>query len=97
MRTLVTVLVVIMLAAVGLTLGAENGSYVRFNFLLAQGEYRLSSLMVFWFLSGFVLAWLMSAFWIVRLRMTRRSLRKQLVKEQHRRNDGEPAVSGRND
>ena len=47
MRTLLTVLLVVLLVALGLTLGAANGIYVKFNYLLAQGEYRLSSLMVF--------------------------------------------------
>lgn len=98
MRTLLTVLLVVLLVALGLTLGAANGIYVKFNYLLAQGEYRFSSLMVFWFLAGFVLAWLMCGVWVLRWRFKNRSLRKQLAKQQSHRSMETPApVSGSSD
>ena len=79
MRTLVVLLIAAVLIAIALTLGAENGLYVRFNYLLAQGEYRLSTLMVVWFVIGFVAAVLMCATWLVRGRLQIRRLRRQIA------------------
>ena len=95
MRTLVVLFMAAVLVAIALTLGAENGLYVRFNYLLAQGEYRLSTLMVVWFAIGFGAALLMCSVWLVRGRLLVRRLRRQLA-AQHRlvqtAEAGKPAV-----
>ncbi|VDZ78656.1 Inner membrane protein yciS [Salmonella bongori] len=40
------------------TLGAQNDQQVTFNYLLAQGEYRISTLLAVLFAAGFAIGWL---------------------------------------
>lgn len=69
-----------MLVALALTLGAENGLYVKFNYLIAQDEFRLSSLMVIWFSAGFAMCALLCSWGLIRGRMSIRQLRKQVIR-----------------
>ncbi|MBP8852245.1 MAG: DUF1049 domain-containing protein [Moraxellaceae bacterium] len=77
MRALLSVIVLAIVVALALTLGAENGVSVRFNYLLAQGEFRLSSLMVAWFFAGLAIGFAMCGSVLIRSRMQLRALRKK--------------------
>ncbi len=77
MRALLSVIVLAVVVALALTLGAENGVSVRFNYLLAQGEFRLSSLMVAWFFAGLTVGFAMWGSVLIRSRMQLRALRKK--------------------
>ncbi|MBL1377084.1 LapA family protein [Zobellella iuensis] len=71
------------LFAVGLTLGSQNDQLVHVNYLLAQGDYRLSTLLAVVFVSGFVIGWLVFGLVMLRLRMNNSGLRKK-VERQHK-------------
>ena len=77
MRALLSVVVLAIVVALALTLGAENGVSVRFNYLLAQGELRLSSLMVAWFFAGLAVGFVMCGSMLIRSRLQLRALRKK--------------------
>jgi len=44
-----------------MSLGAYNNQVITFNYLLAQGEYRVSTLLVALFTIGFLLGWIICA------------------------------------
>lgn len=77
MRALLSVVILAIVVALALTLGAENGVSVRFNYLVAQGEFRLSSLMVAWFFTGLAVGFLMCGSMLIRSRLQLRALRKK--------------------
>ncbi len=79
MRALLSVIFLAVVIAVALTLGAENGVSVPFNYLLAQGEFHLSSLMVGWFFSGLLIGLAMSSYLLIRNRLQLRALRKKVA------------------
>lgn len=56
-----------------MTLGAQNDQQVTFNYLLAQGEYRISTLLAVLFAAGFAIGWLICGlFWLkVRVSLAR--------------------------
>ena len=79
MKIIKTILI-IALFLVALALGAQNQEIVSFNYLLAKGEFHLSTLLGVVFVSGFTLAWLIVGSIQLKSRMTIRRLNRQLKK-----------------
>ncbi|PSU33300.1 LapA family protein [Photobacterium lutimaris] len=79
------ILTVLLLAAcflVTLALGAQNQQLVNFDFLLAQGEFQLSTLLGIAFGSGFVIGWLICGLLYLKTRFTKNRLSKKVQKQQ---------------
>ncbi|UYU30356.1 LapA family protein [Siccibacter colletis] len=65
MKYLLIFLLVLAIFVISVTLGAQNDQQVTFNFLLAQGEYRISTLLALLFAAGFIIGWLICGlFWL---------------------------------
>ncbi|WCE30668.1 LapA family protein [Vibrio sp. SCSIO 43137] len=79
MKIIKTILI-IALFLVALALGAQNQEIVSFNYLLAKGEFHLSTLLGVVFVSGFALAWLIVGSIQLKSRLTIRRLNRQLKK-----------------
>ncbi|QOV80686.1 LapA family protein [Enterobacter asburiae] len=73
MKYLLIFLLVLAIFVISVTLGAQNDQQVTFNYLLAQGEYRVSSLLAVLFAAGFAIGWLVCGlFWLkVRVSLAR--------------------------
>ncbi|WP_159564278.1 LapA family protein [Budvicia diplopodorum] len=69
MKYLLIVLLVIVILVISVTLGAHNEQVVTFNFLVAKGDYTLSTLLAVLFGGGLVLGWLVSGLFYLRLRL----------------------------
>ncbi|PHI31077.1 LapA family protein [Budvicia aquatica] len=69
MKYLLVVLLVIVILIISVTLGAHNEQVVTFNFLVAKGDYALSTLLAVLFGGGFLLGWLVSGLFYLRLRL----------------------------
>ncbi|MHA6964348.1 hypothetical protein CGX12_01405 [Zobellella denitrificans] len=83
MKIIIGLVFLAILFAVGLTLGSQNDQLVQVNYLLAQGEYRLSTLLAVVFVAGFLIGWLVFGLVMLRLRMNNSGLRKK-VERQHK-------------
>jgi len=72
-KYLLIFLLVLAIFVISVTLGAQNDQQVTFNYLLAQGEYRISSLLAVLFAAGFAIGWLICGlFWLkVRVSLAR--------------------------
>ncbi|NLS43444.1 LapA family protein [BEV proteobacterium] len=70
MKYLLIFLLVMAIFIISITLGAHNEQVVTFNYLLAQGEYRVSTLLATLFAVGFVLGWVICGLFYLRLRIT---------------------------
>jgi putative membrane protein len=77
-------LLVLAIFVVSVTLGAQNDQVVNFNYLLAQGEYRVSKLLATLFAAGFIIGWLIcSLFWLrVRLSLARAERKIKRLEQQ---------------
>lgn len=69
MKYLLIFLLVLVIFVVSVTLGAQNDQIVTFNYLVAQGEYRVSTLLAILFGSGFVLGWIVCGLFYLRTRI----------------------------
>ena len=84
MKYLLIFLLVLAIFVVSITLGAQNDQVVNFNFLVVQGEYRVSTLLAILFAAGFILGWLIcSLFWLrVRLSLVRAERKVKRLEQQ---------------
>ncbi|AEY02092.1 hypothetical protein GU3_11685 [Oceanimonas sp. GK1] len=82
MKIVFGLIILAILFAVGLTLGSQNDQLVHVNYLLAQGDYRLSSLLAVVFVAGFLIGWLVFGLVMLRLKMTNKGLNKKVERQQ---------------
>ncbi|MFP2769530.1 LapA family protein [Oceanisphaera sp. KMM 10153] len=82
MKIIFGLVILAILFAVGLTLGSQNDQLVHVNYLLAQGDYRLSTLLAVIFVGGFVIGWLVFGLILLRLKMNNSGLRKKVERQQ---------------
>ncbi|MCG9567549.1 LapA family protein [Vibrio chagasii] len=78
---IIKIVAVIVLFLIALALGSQNQTIVNFNYLLAQGDFHLSSLLGIVFISGFALAWLVFGNMHMRSQLKIHRLKKQLNKQ----------------
>ncbi|HFZ7332422.1 TPA: LapA family protein [Salmonella enterica subsp. salamae serovar 21:z10:z6] len=70
MKYLLIFLLVLAIFVISVTLGAQNDQQVTFNYLLAQGEYRISTLLAVLFADGFAIGWLICGLFWLRVRVS---------------------------
>jgi putative membrane protein len=63
-------LLVLAVFVISVTLGAQNDQLVTFNYLLAQGEFRISTLLAVLFAVGFAIGWLVCGLFWLRVRVS---------------------------
>ncbi|MRS13371.1 DUF1049 domain-containing protein [Enterobacteriaceae bacterium RIT691] len=84
MKYLLIFLLVLAIFVISVTLGAQNDQQVTFNYLLAQGEFRISTLLAVLFAAGFAIGWLVCGLFWLRTRVALlRAERKIKRLEQH--------------
>lgn len=69
MKYLLIFLLVLAIFIISVTLGAHNDQTITFNYLLAQGNYRISTLLATLFAMGFVLGWVICGLFYLRQRI----------------------------
>ena len=77
---IVKIIIMLALFLIALALGSQNQEVVNFNYLIAQGDFHLSTLLGVIFVSGFVLAWAMFGGIHLRSQLQIRKLKKQVKK-----------------
>ena len=70
MKYLLIFLLVLAIFVISVTLGAQNDQLVTFNYLLAQGEFRISTLLAVLFAVGFAIGWLVCGLFWLRVRVS---------------------------
>jgi Predicted membrane protein len=69
-KYLLIFLLVLAIFVISVTLGAQNDQLVTFNYLLAQGEFRISTLLAVLFAVGFAIGWLVCGLFWLRVRVS---------------------------
>ncbi|MDO5053890.1 LapA family protein [Pasteurella oralis] len=75
---LVLVLAIVLVAV---TIGANNDQIISFNYMVAQSEFRLSTLVAILFGLGLILGWLISAIFYIKLKLKNMSLTRQIKRQ----------------
>lgn len=70
LKYLLILFIVLAVFILSVTLGAHNDQIVEFNYLLAKGEYRLSTLLAVLFGAGLILGWVICGLFYVRIRLS---------------------------
>ncbi|EJR0959333.1 TPA: DUF1049 domain-containing protein [Vibrio parahaemolyticus] len=77
---IIKIVAVLVLFLVALALGSQNQELVTFNYLLAKGEFHLSTLLGVVFVVGFAVAWVIFASIQLKTQLQVRRLKKKLKK-----------------
>ncbi|MBC8953774.1 LapA family protein [Xenorhabdus sp. PB62.4] len=80
MKYFLILLLALVVFVISVTLGSNNNHIVTFNYLIAKGDYSVSSLLAVLFAVGFVLGWgICGAFYLracVSLRRAKRKIKR---------------------
>ncbi|EMB7621485.1 LapA family protein [Salmonella enterica] len=80
MKYLLIFLLVLAIFVISVTLGAQNDQQVTFNYLLAQGEYRISTLLAVLFAVGFAIGWLICGLFWLRVRVSLARAERKIIR-----------------
>ncbi|MBE2897431.1 DUF1049 domain-containing protein [Pasteurellaceae bacterium TAE3-ERU1] len=73
--------IILAIVIVAVTIGADNDQVITFNYIIAKSELQLSSLVAILFGLGLLLGWLISAYFVLRLKMKNMSLNRQVKRQ----------------
>ena len=82
MKYLLIFLLVLAIFVISVTLGAQNDQQVSFNYLLAQGEFSISTLLASLFGAGFVLGWIICGLFWLRTRVSLANANRKIKRMQ---------------
>ncbi|AWQ18666.1 DUF1049 domain-containing protein [Pantoea ananatis] len=91
MKYLLIFLVVLVIFIISVTLGAHNDQVITFNYLLAQGEFRISTLLATLFGVGFLLGWVICGLFWLRLRVSLANAQRKVKRLQIQIDQSTPA------
>lgn len=89
MKYVLIFLSLLVIFIVSVTFGAHNDQVVTFNYLLAQGEYRVSTLLTVLFAMGFFLGWAICGLFYLRTRIALMRVKRKLKRVEQQ---SEPTV-----
>ena len=81
MKRFLTLVLIILLFSITIVLGLKNQQVVNINYLIAQSDVRLSTLLAINFMLGFIVSGCFALLFYLRLLMRNRVLRKANKKQ----------------
>lgn len=69
MKYLLIFLFILVIFVISVTFGAHNDQVVTFNYLIAEGDYQVSTLLAVLFSAGFILGWIICGIFYLRTRI----------------------------
>lgn len=76
MKNFITLVITILLFVIAIVLGLKNQQAINFNYLVAQSEIRLATLLAIIFLIGFIVSSTLSFLFYLKLKLKNRQLLK---------------------
>lgn len=83
MKRFLTLIIAVLLFAIAIILGLKNQQLITVNYLVAENDIRLATLLAIIFLVGFIVAMLFTGLFYLKLKMKNRQLRR-LNNKQHK-------------
>lgn len=75
------ILIVIALIIVAVTIGANNDQLITFNYIVAQSELRLSTLVAILFGLGLILGWLVTGIFYLKVKFQNITLNRRVKRQ----------------
>ena len=77
-RYILGFIVLLAVVLVAITIGANNDQVISFNYIVAQSEFQLSTLVAILFGLGLILGWLITGLFYLKLKVKNLSLTRQI-------------------
>lgn len=81
MKYILGLLVIIAIVIVAITIGANNDQLITFNYIVAQSELRLSTLVAILFGLGLVLGWLVTSIFYLKIKLQYIALNRRVKRQ----------------
>lgn len=75
------IVIFIAIVLVAITIGANNDQIITFNYIVAESQFQLSSLVAILFGLGLILGWLITAFFYIKLKLKNMVLARQVKRQ----------------
>ncbi|MCI7353081.1 MAG: LapA family protein [[Actinobacillus] rossii] len=70
--------IVLAIVLVAITIGANNDQVITFNYMFAQSDFKLSTLVAILFGFGLILGWLITGIFYLKIRLKNMALTRQV-------------------
>ena len=81
------IVIALAVVLVAVTIGANNDQVISFNYIIAENEFKLSTLVAILFGLGFILGWLVTGIFYLKLRLKNMSLARQVKRQTQKVNE----------
>ena len=72
---------VLAIVLVAVTVGANNDQVITFNYIVAQSQFQLSTLVAILFGLGLILGWFITGFFYIKLKLKNIALNRQIKRQ----------------
>ncbi|WP_439240704.1 MULTISPECIES: LapA family protein [unclassified Lonepinella] len=86
-KYLLGLVVVIAVILVAITVGANNDQVITFNYIVAENEFKLSTLVAILFGLGLILGWLITGIFYLRIKIKNMALSRQIKRQTQQINE----------
>jgi len=93
MKRFLTILITIIFLIIVIVIGLKNQQLVTINYLIAQNELRLSTLLAIVFALGLAAAFSFASYFYLALKIKNRHLRKMNIKQRRELNDVRDSIT----
>ncbi|TCJ96226.1 putative membrane protein [Volucribacter psittacicida] len=81
LKYILGLIIVLGIVLVAVTIGANNDQIITFNYLIAQQQFQLSTLVAILFGFGLILGWLITGFFYLKLKFKNLTLQRQVKRQ----------------
>ena len=74
-------IIVLAIVLVAVTVGANNDQVITFNYIVAQSQFQLSTLVAILFGLGLILGWFITGFFYIKLKLKNIALNRQIKRQ----------------
>ena len=74
-------IIVLAIVLVAVTVGANNDQVITFNYIVAQSQFQLSTLVAILFGLGLILGWFITGFFYIKLKLKNITLNRQIKRQ----------------
>lgn len=86
-KYLLAIVIALAVVLVAVTVGANNDQVISFNYIIAENEFKLSTLVAILFGLGFILGWLITGIFYLRLKLKNMALARQIKRQTQQINE----------
>ncbi|WP_392565550.1 lipopolysaccharide assembly protein LapA domain-containing protein [Utexia brackfieldae] len=80
MKFIISFLIILFILIIAITFGANNDQLVSFNYLIDEGQFRLSTLLALLLGIGFILGWLITGVFYLKVKFRLGAVQRKLKK-----------------